>query len=53
MEWQFVVALIVAIPVIVFPAAFVWYLNLGGMVQAMRQRKAREAKEARTTSKVI
>ena len=39
MEWQIVVALVVAIPVILFPAAFVWYLNIGGIVQAVRESR--------------
>ncbi|MFH0913693.1 MAG: hypothetical protein V1849_00170 [Chloroflexota bacterium] len=47
MQWGMVVALAVAIPVILFPAAFVWYLNLGGIVQAVKQAKeARERKAA-------
>ena len=47
MEWQMVVALVIAIPVIIFPAAFVWYLNIGGIVQAVREaRAAREQKAA-------
>ena len=53
MEWQVVVALVVAIPVIVFPAAFVWYLNIGGIVHAVREAKAARAKKAaavKTTS---
>ena len=41
MEWQIVVALVVAIPVILFPAAFVWYMNLGGVAQALREARAR------------
>ena len=53
MEWQMVVALVVAIPVILFPAAFVWYLNIGGVVAAVREaRTAKEKKAAlaKTTS---
>lgn len=54
MEWQFIVALIVAIPVILFPAAFVWYLNLGGLMQSMKQRRAaREAKQTKVTGTII
>jgi len=50
MEWQFIVALIVAIPVILFPAAFVWYLNAGGILKAIREAKQRRmAKEQKTT----
>ncbi len=53
MEWQIVVALAVAIPVIVFPAAFVWYLNIGGVVQAVREARLVRVKKAtalKTTS---
>jgi len=53
MEWQVVVALALAIPVIVFPAAFVWYLNIGGIVHAVKEARAvREKKAAvvKTTS---
>jgi hypothetical protein len=46
MEWQFIVALVVAIPVILFPAAFVWYLNIGGVAAALRE--AREKRAAQT-----
>ena len=46
MQWEFVVALVIAIPVILFPAAFVWYLNIGGIFQpAMEARKTRTARE--------
>jgi len=41
MEWQFAVGLILAIPVILFPAAFVWYLNVGGLYQALKARWAK------------
>ena len=52
MEWQVIVALVVAIPVILFPAAFVWFLNIGGIVQAVREAKAvREKKLAAETVK--
>jgi hypothetical protein len=51
MEWQVIAALAVAVPVILFPAAFVWYLNIGGIVHAVREAKmAREKKLAKTTS---
>ena len=46
MEWEFIVALVIAVPVILFPAAFIWYLNIGGIVKAVR-----EAKEARVARK--
>ena len=42
MEWQVIVALVIAVPVILFPAAFIWYLNVGGIYTAVK--KARERK---------
>ncbi|MBL7119236.1 MAG: hypothetical protein ISS53_00970 [Dehalococcoidia bacterium] len=43
MEWEFIVVLVVAIPVILFPVAFVWYLNIGGVYAFIRQRRAKRA----------
>ena len=45
MQWELVLALAVAIPVILFPAAFVWYLNIGGIYAAIKE--AREKRAAR------
>jgi hypothetical protein len=35
-----IIATVIAVPVILFPAAFVWYCNIGGLVAAMQKRKA-------------
>jgi hypothetical protein len=43
MQWEIIVALVIAVPVILFPAAFVWYLNLGGLMKLFQTRKARAA----------
>ncbi len=41
MEWQVIVAMVLAVPIILLPVALVWYLNIGGVVAAVRQaRKA-------------
>ena len=55
MQWEFIVALVIAIPVILFPVAFIWYLNIGGIYHAIQEaRKRRAAHEAkgRTTAEV-
>ena len=49
MQIELIIALVVAIPVILFPAAFVWYLNIGGVFHALRE--ARVAKEKKVTAK--
>ena len=41
MQWNLVVALVIAIPVILFPVAYVWYLNIGGIYAAVRDARAR------------
>ena len=41
MEWQIVVALVIAIPIILFPVAFVWYLNIGGIYTAIKEARER------------
>ena len=43
MEWQIVLAFIIAIPIILFPVAFVWYLNTGGIYAAVKEARARRA----------
>ena len=47
MEWQVIVALIVAIPVILFPAAYIWYLNIGGIYAAIKEARAKKVAKAR------
>ena len=42
MEWQIIVALVIAIPIILFPVAFVWYLNVGGIYALIREARARQ-----------
>ena len=49
MEWEFIVALVLAIPIILFPVAFVWYLNVSGLYQVIRatwQKRARRSRAA-------
>jgi len=42
MQWEFIVALVIAIPVVLFPAAYVWYLNIGGAYAAMKEARAKK-----------
>ncbi len=49
MRWEFIVALVVAIPIILFPVAFFWYLNSGSIhsaIQKARDRKAAHKQKA-------
>jgi len=43
MEWYFILALVLAIPVILIPAAFIWYLNASGLYTVIRETQKRRA----------
>ena len=47
MDWTMVAALVVAVPVILFPAAYVWYMNLGGVAAALKEARARRTAHAK------
>lgn len=48
MEGQLILVLALAIPVILFPAALVWYLNIGGILAAVKEAR-RKRLAARAT----
>ena len=49
MEWQVVVALVIAVPIILIPVVLVWYLNMGGIYHAFQEarQRRRAAREKR------
>ena len=53
MEWQVIVALVVAVPIILFPVAFLWYLNVSGVYQVMRATRARQKRRAEALAQVM
>ena len=53
MNVALIIALIVAVPVILFPAAFVWYLNIGGNTHAIKNAlRVRAAKKAEVAGRI-
>jgi len=56
MHWEFIVALVLAIPVILFPVAFIWYLNIGGIyhaIQEARKRRTAGQEKAKATKELL
>ena len=39
MSWEVVVATLVAAPIVFFPVALVWFLNISGMNRTFKQAK--------------
>jgi hypothetical protein len=52
MQAMFIIALIIAVPIILFPAAFIWYLNIGGIVTAVKEASQKRAARARQAEQV-
>ncbi len=46
MDWPIIVAIVVAVPLIAFPVAFVWYLNISGLYRVIADSRQREKKRA-------
>ena len=54
MQWELAIALTIATPIILFPAAFVWHLNIGGIhaaIKEARERRVSHEKGVRVTAK--
>ena len=46
MHWEFIVALIIAVPVILFPAALIWHMNIRGLFDGLK-RNSQQAEQER------
>ena len=56
MEWWAILALVLGIPIVLLPVAFVWYLNVSGLYHVIsdaRQRQRRRAEALRKTEKAV
>ena len=55
MEWQVILTWVLAVPIMLLPAALVWYINIGGICAAIKdareRRTAREKKETEIPEK--
>ncbi|MEW6033385.1 MAG: hypothetical protein AB1603_00855 [Chloroflexota bacterium] len=47
MEWQWIVALVLALPVLLVGAALVWYIQVSGIYQVIRATRERQKVRAR------
>ena len=52
MELTLILALVVAIPVVLLPVALVWYINICGIVQAVREARAARVRRAAAATKI-
>ncbi len=52
MDAKYIIAVAVAIPVIIFPAAFIWFLNISGILAVLKESRAREQRRAKAHKEV-
>ena len=53
MEWQIIVAIAVLVPIFLFPAALVWYVNVTGLFEVLKDRRAREKRAGEKKATVV
>ena len=53
MSTELIIALAIAVPVILFPAAFVWFINITGLLAVWKANRARAKKRAKTRKEAL
>ncbi len=53
MDWQIIVVLVIGIPIILFPVALIWYINIGGIYLAIKEARARRAARKKVVNKPV
>jgi hypothetical protein len=43
MQWEWIIVLVIAVPVILFPAAYVWYINIKSIAGFIRNTRIKKA----------
>ena len=49
MEWQVILVLVLAVPVVLIPVALILYMNLGGIYLAIKDAREKRATRAKGT----
>ena len=47
MSTEAMIAIVIAVPVILFPAVFIWFINITGLWTVWKESRARERKRAK------
>ena len=53
MEWKLIVALVIAIPIILFPVVFIWAINISGVYSAIKEARAKRAARKKAVNKEV
>ena len=47
MAWWMILIIIVAVPLVLFPAVFIWYMNVSGLYTVIRETQKRRVARKR------
>ncbi|HUT68986.1 MAG TPA: hypothetical protein VMW86_10635 [Dehalococcoidales bacterium] len=53
MPIEAIIAIVIAVPVIIFPAAFIWFINVTGLWTVWKESRARERKRAKARKEAL
>lgn len=53
MQLEIIIALAIVIPIILFPAAFVWFLNISGILAVWKESRARESRRVKARKEAL
>jgi hypothetical protein len=48
-----IIAIVIAVPVILFPVAFIWFINVTGLWTVWKESRAREKRRARARKEAL
>ena len=44
MDWRIILAMAIALPIILLPATLMWYLNISGIYQVIKDKRRKAAR---------
>jgi hypothetical protein len=53
MPIEAIIAIVVAVPLILFPAAFIWFINISGLWTVWKESRAREKRRAKARKEAL
>jgi hypothetical protein len=53
MPIEAIIAIVVAVPIILFPVAFIWFINVSGLWTVWKESRARERRRAKARKEAL
>ena len=53
MPIEAIIAIVIAVPVILFPVAFIWFINITGLWAVWKESRARQKRRAKVRKEIL